>query len=52
MQDKYLNTGNRNVTNEYGKIIHIEMPKDFYADHLMDEVDENYLTNIVEYLNK
>ncbi len=26
--------------------------KDFYADHLMDEVDENYLTNIVEYLNQ
>jgi hypothetical protein len=26
--------------------------KDFYADHLMDEVNENYLTGIVEYLNK
>jgi hypothetical protein len=26
--------------------------KDFYADHLMDEVDENYLTSMVEYLNQ
>jgi hypothetical protein len=26
--------------------------KDYYADHLMDEVDENYLTNIVEYVNQ
>jgi hypothetical protein len=26
--------------------------KDFYADHLMDEVDENYLTSIVDYLDQ
>jgi hypothetical protein len=26
--------------------------KDFYAAHLMDEVDENYLVEIVEYLNQ
>ena len=26
--------------------------KDFYADHLMDEVDENYLVRIIEYVNK
>jgi hypothetical protein len=26
--------------------------KDFYADHLNDEVDENYLKGIVNYLNK
>jgi len=26
--------------------------KDFYADHLADEVDEKYLTGIVEYLNQ
>ena len=25
--------------------------KDYYADHLMDEVDENYLTEIVELVN-
>ena len=26
--------------------------KDFYADHLMDEVDENYAISIVEFLNQ
>jgi hypothetical protein len=25
---------------------------DFYADHLNDEVDENYLINLVNYINK
>ncbi len=26
--------------------------KDYYADHLNDEVDENYLKNLVEYINR
>jgi hypothetical protein len=26
--------------------------KDFYADHIMDEVDENYAINMVEFLNE
>lgn len=31
---------------------HSSRVKDFYAAHLMDEVDENYLIGIVEYLNQ